>query len=65
MTEFAPDLTRPCFYQTLLSTTPSHARTVALALTEQMVRPDQGEEIPTNEWDRLADEVITPDEIYT
>jgi hypothetical protein len=30
-----------------------------------MVRPDQGEEIPTNEWDRLADEVITPDEIYT
>ncbi|GAA5966098.1 hypothetical protein JCM8115_004931 [Rhodotorula mucilaginosa] len=40
-------------------------RLVALALTEQMVRPDQGEEIPTNEWDRLADEVITPDEIYT
>ncbi|KWU41589.1 nagb/rpia/CoA transferase-like protein [Rhodotorula sp. JG-1b] len=40
-------------------------RLVALALTEQMVRPDQGEEIPTNEWDRLADEVITPDETYT
>lgn len=40
-------------------------RLVALALTEQMVRPDQGEEIPTNEWDRLADEVITPDQTYT
>ncbi|GAA5882227.1 hypothetical protein JCM3774_000970 [Rhodotorula dairenensis] len=40
-------------------------RMIALALREQMVRPDQGEQIPTGEWDRLADEVITPDETYT
>ncbi|POY70545.1 hypothetical protein BMF94_6459 [Rhodotorula taiwanensis] len=37
-------------------------RTVALALREQMVQAD--EEIPTNEWDRLPDSLITPDGIY-
>lgn len=36
--------------------------TVALALREQMVQAD--EEIPTNEWDRLPDSLITPDGIY-
>ncbi|GAA5899321.1 5-formyltetrahydrofolate cyclo-ligase [Sporobolomyces salmoneus] len=33
-------------------------RTVALALQEQMVK--EGEEIPTNEWDRLPDMLLTP-----
>ncbi|GAA5890471.1 hypothetical protein JCM16303_004213 [Sporobolomyces ruberrimus] len=33
-------------------------KTVALALEEQMVR--DGEEIPTNEWDRLPDVLLTP-----
>ncbi|BGP52571.1 hypothetical protein JCM8202_004931 [Rhodotorula sphaerocarpa] len=37
-------------------------RTVALALREQMVQP--GEEIPTDEWDRLPDTLITPDGVY-
>ncbi|GAA5981066.1 hypothetical protein JCM10908_003971 [Rhodotorula pacifica] len=54
-------------------------RLVALALREQILRPGpatnasananaedgEGDEtIPTNEWDRLADEVITPDEVF-
>lgn len=34
-------------------------RTVALALHAQMVQ--DGEEIPTNEWDRLPDILLTPD----
>ncbi|GAA5854963.1 hypothetical protein JCM8547_002324 [Rhodosporidiobolus lusitaniae] len=33
-------------------------RTVALALSAQMVQ--EGEEIPTNEWDRLPDYLLTP-----
>ncbi|GAA5878930.1 hypothetical protein JCM1840_000844 [Sporobolomyces johnsonii] len=33
-------------------------KTVALALTAQMVQ--EGEEIPTNEWDRLPDVLLTP-----
>ncbi|GAA6061999.1 hypothetical protein JCM10212_004277 [Sporobolomyces blumeae] len=33
-------------------------RTVALALSAQMVR--EGEDIPTNEWDRLPDILVTP-----
>ncbi|BGO99049.1 hypothetical protein NBRC10513v2_000150 [Rhodotorula toruloides] len=36
--------------------------TVALALKAQMVQ--DGEEIPTNEWDRLPDVLITPDGLY-
>lgn len=36
--------------------------TVALALKAQMVL--DGEEIPTNEWDRLPDVLITPDGVY-
>ncbi|BGO88539.1 hypothetical protein NBRC10512_003363 [Rhodotorula toruloides] len=36
--------------------------TVALALKAQLVQ--DGEEIPTNEWDRLPDVLITPDGLY-
>jgi 5-formyltetrahydrofolate cyclo-ligase len=32
---------------------------VALALEAQMVR--EGEEIPTNEWDRLPEVLLTPE----
>ncbi|GAA5835048.1 hypothetical protein JCM3766R1_002081 [Sporobolomyces carnicolor] len=34
-------------------------RTVALALAEQMAK--EGEDIPTNEWDRLPEVLLTPD----
>ncbi|GAA5975034.1 hypothetical protein JCM11641_000003 [Rhodosporidiobolus odoratus] len=36
-------------------------RTIALALRAQLVREEDGEHIPTNEWDRLPEILLTPD----